>query len=80
MKARLEDERKEQEIASYSPWGKGGGGAPHRNADGSVMRNVAGASRKMVLFYLFLIFSKNCKDPLYFQELLIECLYRIIIK
>lgn len=31
-------ERKmEEEIATYNPWGKGGGGAPMRTQDGKIM-------------------------------------------
>lgn len=47
QRRRMEDERKEREMESYQPWGRSGGGAPHTNPDGSVVRSVAGSSRKM---------------------------------
>ncbi len=58
MQRRMEDEKvllitknnlifqKDREIADYSPWGKSGAGAPHRNADGSIMKNVSATARK----------------------------------
>ncbi|KAJ3090777.1 hypothetical protein HK102_002736 [Quaeritorhiza haematococci] len=36
MRIRMEDEKKEKEIAEYNPWGKAGAGAPMRNSDGSL--------------------------------------------
>lgn len=36
-----EEARKEKEVAGYNPWGRGGAGAPLRNAAGQVRRVLA---------------------------------------
>ncbi len=36
-----EDARKEREIASYNPYGKGGAGAPLRDVEGKIVTNTS---------------------------------------
>jgi hypothetical protein len=48
MKQQLEDQRKEREMADYNPWGKGGAGAPYKNADGSNISNLSGIVKTQV--------------------------------
>ncbi|KAJ3267363.1 hypothetical protein HDU77_000077 [Chytriomyces hyalinus] len=37
---RAEDMKKQKEMDEYDPWGKAGGGAPHKKADGSISTNL----------------------------------------
>ncbi|KAL7753081.1 hypothetical protein RI367_001533 [Sorochytrium milnesiophthora] len=43
---RKEDEKKMKEIMDYNPFGRGGGGAPVRNADGSIIAHHDAVSKQ----------------------------------